>query len=328
MPAIATRPDLPELPLREWRSTKETLHRWVQIVGKVRMASSPPRNHWWHATLYVDIRGLTTRRLPAGSGGAFRIDFDFVDHRLVVATDRGDRESFALEDGLSVAAFDEALHATLARLGVDVAIRETPYGLASATPFTADTEHASYDRDAVERFWRILAWADGVLQEFAGWYCGKTSPVHFFWHGFDLAHTRFGRRAPSSPDADPVAAEAYSHEVVSFGFWPGDDDGPEPSFYAYTTPEPAALRERALRPDEASWQERPGGSLALLPYDAVRTSRDPRLAVLAFYESVYRAGASALGWDVHELRSSWCPSPAELDELLGTGSARGGEGAA
>jgi Family of unknown function (DUF5996) len=314
--ANATRQDLPELPLSGWGPTKVTLHRWVQIVGKVRMASSAPRNHWWHAALYVDVRGLTTRRLHAESGTAFRIDFDFVDHRLVVATDRGDVESFPLEDGLSVAAFDEALHATLGRLGVDVAIREVPFDLSPATPFTEDTEHASYDPDAVERFRRILAWADGVLEEFAGWYCGKSSPVHFFWHGFDLAHTRFGPRAAVRPGADRVTVEAYSHEVVSFGFWAGDDDTPEPSFYAYAAPEPEGLRERALRPDDAGWQERPGGSLALLPYEAVRTAADPRLSLLAFFESVYRAGAGGLGWDVGELTSSWCPSPRDLDALL------------
>ena len=317
MTTTGTPIDLPALSLREWRATKETVHRWAQIVGKVRMASSPPRNHWWHVTLYVDVRGLTTRRLRADNGVAFRIDFDFVDHRLVVSTDRGEVDSFGLEDGLSVAAFDEALHTTLARMDLDVTIRETPYGLSPATPFTADAEHASYDSDAVERFWRILGWADDVLQEYAGWFCGKTSPVHFFWHGFDLALTRFGGvRAPTVPDADPVTREAYSHEVVSFGFWPGDDEIPELSFYSYTAPEPTDLRERALRPDEAFWQERPGGLLALLPYEAVRTAADPRATLLAFLESAYQAGAGAAGWDQGDLASSWCPSPPQLVDLL------------
>jgi Family of unknown function (DUF5996) len=164
--------------LAEWEPAKTTLHLWAQIVGKVRMASTPPRNHWWHVALYVDVRGLTTRRLQAPDGTAFRIDFDILDHRLVVSTDRGEVESFALVDGLSVAAFDEALHETLRGLGIDVAIRETPFGMPDSTPFPADREHAAYDADAVERFWRILAWTDGVFEEFAGWYCGKTSPVH------------------------------------------------------------------------------------------------------------------------------------------------------
>jgi Family of unknown function (DUF5996) len=176
--ATNTRPELPELRLREWEETKDTLHRWLQIVGKVRMASSAPRNHWWHVPLYVDVRGLTTRRLHAKSGEAFAIDFDFVDHRLVVRTNRGDVDSFDLYDGLSVAEFDKRLHAALTARGMDVAIREEPYGLATKTRFPEDRENASYDRDAVERFWRVLEWTDGVLEEFAGWYCGKTSPVH------------------------------------------------------------------------------------------------------------------------------------------------------
>src|SRR5712691_11660367 len=197
--AVRPRPELPELPLTEWEPTKNTLHLWAQIVGKVRLASTAPRNHWWHVPLYVDVRGLTTRRMHAKSGVSFEIDFDFVDHRLAVATNGGAVESFELVDGLSVAEFDEKLHTTLARLGVDVTIRETPYEVPMTTPFPADREHAAYDRDAVERFWRILDWTDEVFEEFAGWYCGKTSPVHLFWHSFDLALSRFGGRRARTP---------------------------------------------------------------------------------------------------------------------------------
>jgi hypothetical protein len=314
---VATRPQLPKLPLAEWEATKNTLHLWLQIVGKVRMASSAPRNHWWHVPLYVDVRGLTTRRLHAESGLAFEIDFDFVDHRLVISTDRGDVGSFELVDGLSVAEFDERLHATLKRLEVDVTIRETPFRVPTTTPFPGDREHASYDRDAVERFWRILEWTDEVFEEFAGWYCGKTSPVHLFWHGFDLALTRFGgQRAPAMLDADPVNLEAYSHEVISFGFWAGDQNVREPTYYSYTAPEPAGLREQTLHPEEAVWSEQPTGSLALLPYEAVRTAADPKGALLVFLESAYQAGAAASGWDRSGLESSWCPSPAQLSDLL------------
>jgi hypothetical protein len=281
------------------------------------MASSAPRNHWWHAPLYVDVRGLTTRRLHAESGLAFEIDFDFVNHRLVVSTDRGEVDSFELVDGLSVAEFDEKLHAILKRRGVDVTIRETPFRVQTTTPFLGDREHASYDRDAVERFWRVLEWTDEVLEEFAGWYCGKTSPVHLFWHGFDLALTRFGtQRAPAMPAADPVNREAYSHEVISFGFWAGDQNVREPTYYSYTAPEPAGLRERALRPEEAVWSEQQGGSLALLRYEAVRRAADPKAVLLAFLESAYQAGADASGWDRSELASSWCPSPVQLSQLL------------
>ncbi len=303
--------NLPELPLPEWEPTKDTLHLWAQIVGKMRMASTAPRNHWWHVPLYVDARGLTTRRMHAGDGVSFEIAFDFVDHRLVVRTNRGEVESFPLVDGLSVADFDRQLHATLAGLGIDVTIRELPFGVPMTTPFPEDTAHASYDPDAVERFWRILDWTDGVFEEFAGWYCGKTSPVHLFWHSFDLAVTRFGgKRAPSIPDADAVTREAYSHEVVSFGFWAGDVNLREPSYYSYTAPEPPGLRERPLQPDGAAWVEQGAGSMALLPYETVRTSPDPRAALLAFLESTYEAGADTAGWDRADLESSWCPDPA------------------
>jgi Family of unknown function (DUF5996) len=315
--SVGTRPQLPELPLGEWEATKDTLLLWLQIVGKVRMASTAPRNHWWHVPLYVDVRGLTTRRLHTASHVAFEIDFDFIDHSLVVSTNRGDVESFELVDGLSVAQFDEKLHATLARLDLDVTIRELPYGLPTTTPFPADREHASYDRDAVERLWRLLEWTSEVLEEFAGWYCGKTSPVHLFWHSFDLALTRFGgARAPAMPDADPVTRETYSHEVVSFGFWPGDRSIREPTYYSYTAPEPAGLREHVLRPEEAFWSEQPNGLLGLLPYEVVRTAPDPRTALLAFLESAYQAGAGASGWDRGGLESSWCPSPRQLSDLL------------
>jgi hypothetical protein len=315
--AAPARPDLPALPLEEWEATKETLHLWVQIVGKVRMATSAPRNHWWHVPLYVDVRGLTTRRLHAGEGASFEIRFDFVDHRLVVETSDGHVESFALVDGLSVAEFDERLHSLLAQLGDDVAIRESPYGVPMTTPFPDDREHATYDPDAITRFWRILDWSDGVFDEFAGWFCGKTSPVHLFWHSLDLAVTRFGgSRAPANPKVDGVTREGYSHELVSFGFWAGDRNLREPAYYGYAAPEPTGLRERALRPDGARWGDVGSSSLALLPYEVVRCAPEPRSTLLAFLESVYESGADALGWDRAELASSWCPAPKQLQALL------------
>jgi hypothetical protein len=192
--------------------------------------------------------------------------------------------------------------------------------LATKTPFPEDREHASYDRDAVERFWRVLEWTDGVLEEFAGWYCGKTSPVHLFWHGLDLAVTRFGgARAPERADIGPVDRETYSHEVVSFGFWMGDENVREPSYYSYTSPEPADLRRQPLQPEAASWSEQGAGSLALLPYEAVRTAADPKNALLAFLESAYRAGAGLSGWDRVDLTSSWCPTAPQLSTILAAG---------
>ena len=309
---------LPAIPLEPWEPTQNTLHLWAQIVGKIRMASSPPRNHWWHVPLYVDVRGLTTRRLHAQNGVSFEIAFDFVDHRLVVQTNRGGVESFALVDGLSVSSFDEQVHAALRSLDVDVKILESPFGIPTMTTrFPADYEHASYDQDAVERYWRVLDWTDWVFEEFSGWFCGKTSPVHLFWHSFDLAVTRFsGRRAPPLPDADHVTQEAYTHEVISFGFWAGDANVREPSYYSYTAPEPAGLRDQPLV-DGATWVEQGAGSLALLPYEVVRTSADPRRTLLAFLQAAYLAGAETAGWDTGELASSFCPPPAAVKELLG-----------
>jgi hypothetical protein len=300
--------ELPELALEQWELTKDTLHLWTQIVGKVRLAATPPQNHWWNAPLYVDTRGLTTRRLRS-EGRDFDVSFDFVAHELVVRTSRGEVASFPLADGLSVAAFYERFFALLAGFAIEVETKAEPFGVPVTTPFAEDTEHASYDREAVERYWQALRWIDWTLQEFAGWFCGKTSPVHLFWHGLDLAVTRFsGVRAPELPNADSITREAYSHEVISFGFWPGDQKVRMPAFYSYTAPEPAGLAEQPLRPRAASWQ-RPFGSshLALLPYDEVRNAPDPRETLLDFLQSAYEAGAAAAGWDEEGLRSSWCP---------------------
>ena len=299
---------LPPLPLEEWEPTKDTLHLWVQIVGKVKMASLPPKNHWWHVPLYLDVHGLTTRLLHSADGTPFEIRFDFAAHRLVVETPRAEK-SFALVDGLSVAAFDRELHAALGGLGLDMTIVEHPFGVPTTTPFAEDDEHHSYDAEAVERFWRVLDWSGEVLEEFAGWFCGKQSPVHLFWHSFDLALTRFsGRRAPDQPDADPVSREAYTHEVVSFGFWAGDQNVREPAYYSYAAPEPDRLRGRELSPaGHVRWVELGGGSLAILPYEDVRTALDPKAMLLDFLESAYEAGADAAGWDRGELVSSFCP---------------------
>jgi uncharacterized protein DUF5996 len=317
---VRSDPQLPLLPpVAEWADTKQTLHLWVQIVGKVKMASSPPRNHWWHVPLYVDVRGLTTRRLHGANGVTFAIEFDFLEHRLVIETDRGAIETFPLRDGLSVSEFDKKLHSTLSGLGIDVAIHENPFGVDITTPFPADREHASYDPEMVQRLWRVLEWSDTILEEFAGWYCGKTSPVHLFWHSFDLALTRFGgRRAPELAEADPVTREAYSHEAISFGFWPGDEKTPDPSFYSYTAPEPDGLRQGRLRPETAVWTDQGAGSLAKLAYEDVRSAASPRATLLSFLESAYRAGADAAGWDRSELASTWCPAPGAIQELFGS----------
>jgi hypothetical protein len=297
---------LPPLPLEEWEATKDTLHLWAQVVGKIRMASTHPANHWWSVPLYVDVRGLTTRPLRQGDR-AFDLTFDLVDHRLVLRTADGLVEGFALADGLSVAEFDASVHDLLGRAGIAVEIRETPFGVPMTTPFPEDREHVSYSREHVERYHRALLWIADVFQEFAGWFCGKQSPVHLFWHSFDLAVTRFSGRPAPPLDADPVTREAYSHEVVSFGFWAGDQNVREPSFYSYTAPEPEGLRDRPLRGAGAHWVAQPTGSMALQRYDDVRAAADPRAELLAFLQSAYDAGSSLAGWDRAALTSAWCP---------------------
>ncbi len=286
----------PPLPLEEWEDTKNTLHRFAQIVGKIRLVSAPHANHWWHVTLYVTTRGLTTSPMPYGAM-TFAIDFDFIDHRLVITTNSGAIESFGLE-GLSVARFYEQVFSRLSRLGIEVAILATPYDLTPAEPFATDTAHASYDKEYVNRYWRILTQVDMAFKEFSGRFTGKISPVNLFWHSFDLAVTRFsGRRAPEREGADRATREAYSHEVISFGFWPGDANVRAPAFYSYTAPEPAGLADQPLKPEEAFWADAGGSSTAMLMYDDLREMLSPRAALLDFLESAYHAGAAAAGWD-------------------------------
>jgi hypothetical protein len=303
---------LPELRLADWRPTKDTLHLYCQVLGKIRLATTAPRNHWWNVPLYVDVRGITTRRLHHRET-TFEIDLDFFDHALVVRTADGRTSRFELGDGLSVAEFDARIHETLAELGVDVVIKEEPFGLPITTPFPQDREHASWDREAVRRFGWILDWSDSVFEEFSGWFNGKTSPVHLFWHGLDLAVTRFSGRSAPRLDADPVTQEAYSQEVISFGFWAGDDAVGDAAYYSYTAPEPDGLRGEPLAVGE--WIEYGPGSLAVLPYESVRSARDPRATLLAFCQSAYEAGARLAGWDTTAFESRWCPTPAQLREL-------------
>jgi hypothetical protein len=309
---------LPQLHLDDWRATKDTLHLYSQILGKIRLATAAPRNHWWNAPLYVDVRGLTTRRLHHRDT-TFEITIDFVDHALIVRTADGRTKSFELASGVPVADLDARIHATLKELGIDVAIKEEPFGVPMITPFAQDVEHASWDREAIERFGRILDWSDSVLEEFSGWFNGKTSPVHLFWHSFDLAVTRFSGRPRAPIDADPVTQEAYTHEVISFGYWPGDDNLGDAAYYSYTAPEPDGLRDQPL--PAGAWTDSGTGSLAILPYEAVRTARAPRTTLLAFCQSAYEAGARLAGWDTTSFQSTWCPTPTQLQQLRASAAA-------
>ncbi|MDE5458154.1 hypothetical protein GWE18_36170 [Bradyrhizobium sp. CSA112] len=293
----------PELPTAAWRDTCATLHLWTQIVGKIRLTKSPWLNHSWHVTLYVAPRGLMTSPMPDGAR-TFQIDFDFIDHRLRISTSDGTQQQFALA-GHSVASFHAATLAALAELGISVAIDEMPNELPDPVRFSLDTAHASYDPDAVGRFLQILVNCDRVFKQFRTGFLGKASPVHFFWGSFDLAVTRFsGRRAPRHPGGvpnlpDPVAHEAYSHEVSSAGFWPGSGAIDYPAFYSYAYPEPSGFRAAKVLPEAAFFSEALGEFI--LPYDAVRTAADPDKALLDFLQSTYEATAIAAKWDRGEL---------------------------
>lgn len=290
------------MPLDAWRPTKNTLHLYCQIVGKIRLAMHPRLNHWWHVPLYVSPRGLTTRTIPF-RGGNFEIEFDFRDHALKISTSDGRTEDFALYDGLTVADFYQSLFSNLAKLGIEPAIRAIPYEAPSTTPFAEDTENKSYDKTYIERFHQIQVAVDDILEEFRGRFLGKSTPVHMFWHSFDIALTRFsGKAAPIRDGANRVEREAYSHEVISFGFWFGDDKTvPAPAFYSYTAPEPAGLAHEPLTPASATWADSNGAHLALLMYDEVRDLPNVREVVLEFLESAYQAGAKRAGWDVKDL---------------------------
>ena len=289
----------PELPTAAWRETCATLHLWTQIIGKIRLARAPWLNHSWHVALYVTARGLTTSPIPDGVR-TFQIELDFIDHLLRISTSDGATRQLALT-GQSVASFYASIMATLAELGIHIAIDEMPNELPEPIRFSQDNQHASYDPDAVQRFFQILVNADRVFKQFRTAFLGKASPVHFFWGSFDLAVTRFsGRRAPRHPGGvphlpDAVACEAYSHEVSSAGFWPGSGAIDYPAFYSYAYPEPAGFRATRVRPDAAFFSEALGEFI--LPYDAVRTAPQPDQALLDFLQSTYEAAANAAKWD-------------------------------
>jgi len=293
-------PAFPPLPLDEWVESKETLHRYAQIVGKVRLGYSPFRNHWWHVPLYVTTRGLTTSPIPYRNI-TFEISFDLLDNRLVVSTSEGEGFEFTLDD-LPVAEFYRRLFDGLRSLGVEISINATPYELGDEQTLAENTFHCVCDREYVRRYWRILVQVDQIFKEFSGRFNGKTSPVQLYWHSLDLAVTRFsGRRAPEREGADRATREAYSHEVISFGFWPGDRSMPAPAFYSYTAPEPDGLTTQPLLPEAAFWT--PEGGMALLMYDDMRKTGSPEATLLDFMQSAYEAGARTAGWDVEDLRA-------------------------
>jgi Family of unknown function (DUF5996) len=301
----ANRDSWPDLPYPAWRETCTTLHRWTQIVGKIRLSQTPWLNHSWHAALYVTARGLTTSPIPFGDR-AFQIDFDLIDHTLRVETSDGPQWRMPLR-AQTVADFHAAVMKALVELGIQVQINEVPNEVPDPIRFSEDRVHAAYDPEYAQRFWRVLLQADRVFKAFRTGFIGKCSPVHFFWGSFDLAVTRFsGRRAPPHPGgvpnlADAVTREAYSHEVSSAGFWPGGGGIEYPAFYSYAYPAPEGFRSARVRPEAAFFSQDLGEFI--LPYDAVRTDAAPDTALLAFLQSTYDAAAETGKWDRAGLES-------------------------
>jgi hypothetical protein len=291
----------PDLPLEAWKDTYATLHMWTQIVGKVRLGLSPRINHWWEVPLYVNSLGLTTSSIPY-QGGSFEVQFDFFHHKLLIQTSQG-REATILLEPKSVAQFYQEFMLALDSLGIRVKIWKMPVEVPNPIPFDQDVEHASYDPFYAQRFWQVLLCVDPILKEFRSRFIGKNSPVHFFWGSFDLCTTRFsGRRAPEREGADRITREAYSHEVISAGFWPGGGEIKGAAFYAYAAPEPAGFADAKVRPAAALYH--PQMREFLLMYDDVRNAASPKAALLDFWQSTYEAGAELGKWNRAELERS------------------------
>lgn len=282
----------PSLALGEWRETYDTVHRWTQVAGKIRLVLSPPQNHYWHVALYVNARGLTTSTVPC-EGRKFEIQFDFLAHVLDIQTTDGERRVLPLRSE-SVSDFYHRVMKALASMGIGCPINTRPQEMEDVTPFEEDHRPRVYDGEAVRRFWRILLSVSEVLEEFRSGFLGKSSPVHFFWGSFDLAHTRFsGRLAPARKGV--ISGPSYSHEEYSAGFWPGGGAVQGPAFYAYAVPQPAGFEEAPVRPSAAGWNS----TLRefILMYDDVRREEDPRRALRQFLDSTYEAAARLANWD-------------------------------
>ncbi len=291
----------PSLPLGEWQDTNDTLHLWTQIVGKIRLEQTPMVNQWWNTTLYLTPHGLTTSAMPY-KNESFAIDFDFINHQLIVRTSFNDGFTFKLEL-MSVADFYNKLMSQLKSTGIEVEITAIPDELENPIPFAEDTKHASYDAEYVHRFWRVLLKVDQVLKEFRSRFIGKCSPVHFFWGSFDLAVTRFsGKDAPPRENADRITRIAYDQEVISHGFWTGKGFG-EAAFYAYAAPSPTDFGEQKIRPDAAFYSKEM--SEYLLKYEDVRQAENSDQAILDFMQSTYEAGADSANWDRENLEIDW-----------------------
>ena len=285
---------------------KLTLHLFLQIIGKIRLKLSPRKNHWWFVTHYITSSGFSTGEIPYNNGfNSFSIDLNVLKHQVEIRTSDGNFEVFKLKNGLSVSNFYTELFRILKTLKISAKIVDKPYDLGIEKPFSGISEVHHYNKSYVENLWKTLLWTDGVFKEFSGRFYGKTSPVHLYWHSMDIAVTRFsGKKAPKMPaEARLSDKDAYSHECIGFGFWPGDDKVKEPAFYSYTFPNPAEIDSQNLQPESASWEMSNGSPMAILTYANLRQEENPRKALLDFMESAYLAGAKNANWPVVDLKA-------------------------
>ena len=296
---------LPDLKYVGFEKEKLSLHLLLQIVGKIKLGLMPRKNHWWNITHYVNQQGFSTGPIPYNNGFSnFSIDFNFIKHQLEIATSEGGFELLKLKNGLSVSYFYNEIFKVLETLDIKVDIVDKPFDLGIQNKFSNLSEVHHYHKDYAEKLWKSLLWINGVFNEFSGRFYGKTCPVHLYWHSMDLAVTRFsGKKAPKMPDAARLSdRDAYSHECISFGFWPGDDTLKEPAFYSYTFPNPERLEKQTLQPKTAIWEMESGSPMALLTYANLRSEKNPRQALLNFMESAYLAGDGLSGWSIEALK--------------------------
>lgn len=297
---------LPELKYVGFEKEKLSLHLFLQIIGKVRLKLSPRKNHWWFVTHYITSTGFSTGAIPYNNGfSSFSIDLNVLKHQVEVQTSKGEFQSFQLKNNLSGAVFYSELMELLKQLHIQVKIVAKPYDLGIEKDFSEITQVHHYRGDYVQGLWRSLLWIDSVFKEFSGRFNGKTSPVHLYWHSMDLAVTRFsGRKAPKMPEEARLSdKDAYSHECISFGFWPGDDKIQEPAFYSYTFPNPDGIESQNLQPEAAGWEMSNGSPMAILTYANLRQEENPRQALLDFMESAYLAGATKANWPVEDFKA-------------------------
>jgi len=297
--------ELPYLPFDEWKQTRVTLHLILQIIGKIRLKTTPRKNHWWYATQYVSIKGFATHPIPLPDGiNTFEIILNVHEKVIQLQSSTGEEKEIQLKNGYTVSEFYQKIMGILRDWGLNPKFVNKPLDMGIDTSFDKLTEYHHYDWDSIHRFWQMMLWSDGVFKEFSGRFYGKTCPVQIYWHHLDLTVTRFsGKLAPPmDPKARLLEKDSYSHELISFGFWAGDDNIKEPAYYSYTAPSPHHLDQEALQPEQAVWVESNGSPMAILKYKDVLTNIDPRKALLDFLESAYSAGAKLANWDVEALK--------------------------